>query len=159
MFQDYALFPNMNVVQNIQAGMGRNQIKKVQEYITAFQLTGLETHMPDQLSGGQKQRVAMARMLAAEPELLLLDEPFAALDSYLKWKMEQQMMDLLKDIQKPALFVSHSRDEVYRLCDTVSCINQGKMEVIEPVKEFLRIQRQKQQLSCQAVKIFAAWNW
>ena len=80
----------------------------------------------------------MARMLAAEPELLLLDEPFAALDSYLKWKMEQQMMDLLKDIQKPALFVSHSRDEVYRLCDTVSCINQGKMEVIEPVKEFFK---------------------
>ena len=73
--------------------------------------------------------------------------------------MEQQMMDLLKDIQKASpCFVSHSRDEVYRLCDTVSCINQGKMEVIEPVKEFLRIQRQKQQLSCQAVKIFAAWN-
>ena len=139
MFQDYALFPNMNVVQNIQAGMGRKpDQKKVQEYITGFQLTGLETHMPDQLSGGQKQRVAMARMLAAEPELLLLDEPFAALDSYLKWKMEQQMMDLLKDIQKPALFVSHSRDEVYRLCDTVSCINQGKMEVIEPVKEFFK---------------------
>lgn len=139
MFQDYALFPNMNVVQNIQAGMGRKpDQKKVQEYITGFHLTGLEKHMPDQLSGGQKQRVAMARMLAAEPELLLLDEPFAALDSYLKWKMEQQMMDLLKDIQKPALFVSHSRDEVYRLCDTVSCINQGKMEVIEPVKEFFK---------------------
>lgn len=139
MFQDYALFPNMNVVQNIQSGMGRKpDQKKVQEYITAFQLTGLETHMPDQLSGGQKQRVAMARMLAAEPELILLDEPFAALDSYLKWKVEQQMMDLLKDIQKPALFVSHSRDEVYRLCDTVSCINQGKMEVIEPVKEFFK---------------------
>ena len=71
MFQDYALFPTMNVVQNIQAGMGRKpDPKKVREYITGFQLGGLERHMPDQLSGGQKQRVAMARMLAAEPEVL-----------------------------------------------------------------------------------------
>ena len=139
MFQDYALFPNMNVVQNIQAGMGRKpDLKKVAEYITGFQLQGLENHMPDQLSGGQKQRVAMARMLAAEPELLLLDEPFAALDSYLKWQMEQQMRELLLKIQKPVLFVSHSRDEVYRLCDTVSCLHQGKMEVVEPVKEFFK---------------------
>ena len=80
----------------------------------------------------------MARMLAAEPEVLLLDEPFAALDSYLKWKMEQQMLELLQKVQTPVLFVSHSRDEVYRLCDTVSCIHQGRMEVIEPVKEFFR---------------------
>ena len=130
MFQDYALFPTMNVVQNIQAGMGRKpDPKKVREYITGFQLGGLEHHMPDQLSGGQKQRVAMARMLAAEPEVLLLDEPFAALDSYLKWKMEQQMLELLQKVQTPVLFVSHSR---------VSCIHQGRMEVIEPVKEFFR---------------------
>ena len=80
----------------------------------------------------------MARMLAAEPEVLLLDEPFAALESYLKWKMEQQMLELLQKVQTPVLFVSHSRDEVYRLCDTVSCIHQGRMEVIEPVKEFFR---------------------
>lgn len=139
MFQDYALFPHMDVVQNIQAGMGRKpDPQKVREYLDRFQLRGLEHHMPDQLSGGQKQRVAMARMLAAEPEILLLDEPFAALDSYLKWKMEQQMLELLQQIQKPVLFVSHSRDEVYRMCDTVSCIHQGKMEVIEPVKEFFR---------------------
>ena len=136
MFQDYALFPNMNVVQNIQAGMGRKpDQKKVQEYITGFHLTGLEKHMPDQLSGGQKQRVAMARMLAAEPELLLLDEPFAALDSYLKWKMEQQMMDLLKDIQKPALFVSHSRDEIYRFSEELLIMDQGKPVIYGETKK------------------------
>ena len=73
------------------------------------------TYAPSRRAAFDLLRVDLACMLAAEPELLLLDEPFAALDSYLKWKMEQQMMDLLKDIQKPALFVSHSRDEVYRL--------------------------------------------
>lgn len=159
MFQDYALFPNMNVVQNIQAGMGRKpDPKKVREYITGFQLGGLENHMPDQLSGGQKQRVAMARMLASEPEVLLLDEPFAALDSYLKWKMEQQMLELLQEVQKPVLFVSHSRDEVYRLCDTVSCINQGRMEVIEPVKEFSGIRRRRRRHFYPVVKISVRWK-
>ena len=138
-FQFYNLMQNLTALENVELAMQICKYpldaKKVLEEV------GLKERMnnfPAQLSGGQKQRVAMARMLAAEPELLLLDEPFAALDSYLKWKMEQQMMDLLKDIQKPALFVSHSRDEVYRLCDTVSCINQGKMEVIEPVKEFFK---------------------
>ena len=138
MFQDYALFPTMNVVQNIQAGMGRKpDPKKVREYITGFQLGGLEHHMPDQLSGGQKQRVAMARMLAAGPEVLLLDEPFAALDSYLKWKMEQQMLELLQKVQTPVLFVSHSRDEVYRLCDTVSCIHHSNDIYILRYRELL----------------------
>ena len=90
------------------------------------------------LSGGQKQRVAMARMLAAEPELILLDEPFSALDTYLKWQLEQEMYKHLKEAGKPVIFVSHNRDEVYRLCDTVSCMNRGKMEVMEPLKEFFQ---------------------
>ena len=99
---------------------------------------GLEKKIPGQLSGGQKQRVAMARMLAAEPELILLDEPFSALDTYLKWQLEQEMYKHLKEAGKPVIFVSHNRDEVYRLCDTVSCMNRGKMEVMEPLKEFFQ---------------------
>ncbi len=139
MFQDYALFPYMNVVQNIQAGMGKKPDQaKTERLIRQFQLEGLEKKIPGQLSGGQKQRVAMARMLAAEPELILLDEPFSALDTYLKWQLEQEMHAHLKAVGKPVIFVSHNRDEVYRLCDTVSCMNRGQIEVIEPLKEFFQ---------------------
>lgn len=137
MFQDYALFPNMTVEQNIKAGMGKHpEEEKVRSYINRFRLEGLEKHYPAQLSGGQKQRVAMVRMIASEPDILLLDEPFSALDSYLKWELEQEMRDMLAEVQKPVLFVSHNRDEVYRLCSMVSCIDHGKMEVIEKTKEF-----------------------
>lgn len=137
MFQEYALFPNMTTEKNIMAGMGKKpDSKKVREYMQRFHLEGLEQHYPAQLSGGQKQRVAMARMLAAEPEVLLLDEPFSALDSYLKWELEQQMKDTLQEIGKPTLLVTHNRDEAYRLCDTVGCICDGIMEDPEPAKEF-----------------------
>lgn len=139
LFQDYALFPNMTVLQNIMAGMGkRPQLSLAEEYLRKFHLEDLKNQYPSKISGGQKQRVAMARMLAAEPEVILLDEPFSALDSHLKWNIEQQMRELLGKVNKPTLFVSHNRDEVYRNCTRVGCINQGKMEVAEPVKEFFQ---------------------
>lgn len=155
MFQDYALFPHMNVVQNIEAGMGKRPDRsRTESLIRQFQLEGLEKKIPGQLSGGQKQRVAMARMLAAEPELILLDEPFSALDTYLKWQLEQEMYKHLKEAGKTVIFVSHNRDEVYRLCDTVSCMNRGKMEVMEPLKEFSRIRRRAQRQFCRAARTF-----
>lgn len=136
MFQDYALFPNMTVEKNIMAGMGKHpQAEKVEEYIRIFRLHGLEKHLPGELSGGQKQRVAMARMLAAEPEILLLDEPFSALDSYLQWEVEREMMEILEKIKKPVVFVSHNRDEVYRICDLIGVVETGKLEVIETKEE------------------------
>lgn len=139
MFQDYALFPNMTTKKNILAGMGRKpDLQKAETYIRQFHLGGFEQHYPHQLSGGQKQRVAMARMIASEPDIILLDEPFSALDSYLKWELEQQMREILKEVEKPALFVSHNRDEAYRLCQMVGCMNRGKIEGIEPVKEFFQ---------------------
>ena len=88
------------------------------------------------LSGGQRKRLALVAVLLTPCDILLLDEPFSALDSYLKWELEQEMRDMLAEVQKPVLFVSHNRDEVYRLCSMVSCIDHGKMEVIEKTKEF-----------------------
>jgi molybdate transport system ATP-binding protein len=137
MFQDYALFPNMTVRQNVMAGMGRRPDRnQVDQYLKRFRIEELSDQYPSQLSGGQKQRVAMARILAQQPEVILLDEPFSALDSYLKWELEQEMRDILSEVGKTTLFVSHNRDEVYRLCQRVSCIDYGKMERPEPVKEF-----------------------
>lgn len=139
MFQDYALFPHMTVEKNIMSGMGKKPDRElVREYIRRFQLEGLEKHYPAWLSGGQKQRTAMARMIAAEPEALLLDEPFSALDSHLRWELEGQMREILAQVGKPAILVSHNRDEAYRLCQTVGCLNKGQMEIIEPVREFFQ---------------------
>lgn len=137
MFQDYALFPNMTVEKNIMAGMGKKPEKAiVQDYIRRFRLEGLEHHLPRQLSGGQKQRVALARMMTSQPEILLLDEPLSALDSFLKWQVEEELQDLLSEIGKTVLFVSHSRDEVYHLCDRICVLEKGHMETIQEKKEF-----------------------
>lgn len=130
LFQEYALFPNMTVEENIGIQVKKSERKKrVAEYIKMFFLEGLEKKYPHMLSGGQKQRTALARMMITEPDIVLLDEPFSAVDSYLKWKLEMQIMDLFEQYQKPMLFVSHNRDEVYRLCDKMGIIHEGKMEV------------------------------
>mgnify|MGYP000347250231 CR=1 FL=1 len=139
MFQDYALFPAMNVVQNIQAGMGRKpDPKKVREYITGFQLGGLEHHMPDQLSGGQKQRVAMARMLAAEPEVLLLDEPFAAIDAKVRQELRTWLRETIDKIGITSIFVTHDQDEAIEVADEIIITNEGRVEQMgDPVEIYL----------------------
>lgn len=142
LFQEYALFPNMTVEENIALGIKEKKKgekkKKIQDYIQKFFLEGLEKKHPSSLSGGQKQRVAIARMLAAEPELILLDEPFSAVDSYLKWKLEQMLLEWLEEVQVTTLLVSHNRDEVYRLCDRMGIIHKGHMEVCGKKQEIFQ---------------------
>ncbi len=135
LFQRYALFPNMTVLQNIEAGLSRERVAlirktKRESLITRFHLYGLEHRYPRELSGGQMQRVALCRMLAAEPEAILLDEPFAALDSHLRWQLEGELKQTLGDFSGATLLVSHDRGEVYRMSQRVCVLNAG---VSEPV--------------------------
>ena len=135
LFQRYALFPNMTVLQNIDAGLSlerdaRLRKTKRESWIARFHLEGLEGRYPRELSGGQMQRVALCRMLAGEPEAILLDEPFAALDTHLRWQMEGEVRQTLAEFPGVALLVSHDRGEVYRMSGRVCVLNAG---VAEPV--------------------------
>ncbi len=129
LFQNYALFPSMTVGENIGAGVkgSREERKRrVGEMVEKFSLSGLEGRYPAQLSGGQQQRVALARIMACEPEVLLLDEPFSALDAYLKDAMEQSLFRMLEEYPGEVILVSHDRDEIYRFCDSLVIMDRGK---------------------------------
>lgn len=131
LFQSYALFPNMSVAENIicgprAKGLRQEQSKAVvQAMVSKFQLQGLEARYPRQLSGGQKQRAALARLLAVEPEVILLDEPFSALDTQLKDRLQEQLQLLLAEYGGISVLVSHDRQEIERLSDRVLFIQQG----------------------------------
>lgn len=148
LFQHYALFPNMTVAENIACGVRKHVSKgKRQTIVSAMidrlRLTGLARQKPNQLSGGQQQRVALARILVNEPDILLLDEPFSALDSYLKDQVMGELMTLIEEFQKDVVVVTHSRDEAYQLCDTIAVLDQGKLEVMGPTKDIFSQPRTK----------------
>jgi len=129
MFQNYALFPNMTVGENIQIAVRNKKNKKevTEQLLTMFRLTNRRDQYPHQLSGGEQQRVALARIMAYEPEMLMLDEPFSALDSFLKDQLQQELLELLKEYRGDILMVSHSRDELYRFCQNIAIVNKGRM--------------------------------
>ena len=129
LFQDYALFPNMTVFQNIMCGAGNK--KKTREYIQKFFLEEQENLYPAQLSGGQKQRTALARMLAQAPRLVMFDEPFSALDNYLKTQLEREVMNVMEAFDNGGIFVSHDRNEVYRLTDRIAVMENGSIVDIQ----------------------------
>lgn len=138
LFQNYALFPNMTVLENIMTGLEREKgLSKARrrdqamEYVRRLRLEGLEGRYPAQLSGGQQQRTALARILASRPALLLLDEPFSALDATLRWEMEQVVRETIRNFEGTVLLVTHNRDEVYRLSDKVAVYNAGKIDRLD----------------------------
>ncbi|MEG4405921.1 molybdate ABC transporter permease subunit [Microcoleus sp. MON2_D5] len=130
LFQNYALFPHLTVAQNIAFGLQHlsesEQKIRVKEQLISVQMSGLENRYPHKLSGGQQQRVALARAIAPSPDLLLLDEPFSALDTHLRSQLERELMQTLANYQGITLFVSHNLEEVYRVCKNLLVLAEGR---------------------------------
>lgn len=130
LFQDYALFPNMSVRGNIEAGLrgaGKKHVRRTEELLKKSGLWDVRDHMPHELSGGQKQRTALVRMLATDPGLLLLDEPFSAMDAHLREGLRLELIRTLNMYDKRVILVSHDRDEVYQMCDYLVLLDKGRV--------------------------------
>ena len=130
LFQNYALFPHLSVAQNIAFGLPKKTSplsvkQQVETQLAAMQLEGLANRYPHELSGGQQQRVALARALASQPEALLLDEPFSALDTHLRSQLEKQLISTLASYQGVTLFVTHNLEEAYRVCRDLLVLERG----------------------------------
>lgn len=126
LFQSYALFPNMTAENNIYFVC--KDMDKTRDLLKRVGLYDKKNLYPRSLSGGQRQRLAMARMLSLNPELILLDEPFSALDSSMRDEMEKFIKDLISHYDIPTILVSHNKEEVYRLCQDILIIRDGKIE-------------------------------
>ena len=129
LFQNYALFPNMTVEKNLACALrGQRNRAVVQEVIRTMRLEGLEQKRTYQLSWGQQQRVALARILVNGSELILLDEPFSALDSHLRFQLEGEIRRVVRQFGKTVLLVSHDREEAFRLAKQIAIMKQGQIE-------------------------------
>ena len=129
LFQNYALFPHMSVKQNIQLGIEKLSKEEKDEitkkYLKKLRLEGFEDRYPWQLSGGQQQRIALARALCLNPDILILDEPFSALDYHLRSNMENELCEILKDFDGNVLFVTHDISEAYRISYDIIVFDNG----------------------------------
>jgi putrescine transport system ATP-binding protein len=141
MFQNYALFPHLSVRDNIafglkRAGMPRAQINtRVAEMVALVKLAGLEKRKPDQLSGGQKQRVALARSLARRPQVLLLDEPLAALDKKLRESTQLELMELQRRLGTTFIIVTHDQEEAMTVASRIGVMDAGRLEQVATPRE------------------------
>jgi spermidine/putrescine ABC transporter ATP-binding subunit len=144
-FQNLALFPHMTVAQNVAFGLRMQQVPRddrparVREALAMVKLDGFDERLPRQLSGGQQQRVALARALVTRPMVLLLDEPFAALDRKLRLEMQAELRELTRRTGTTAVFVTHDQDEALVLSDRIAVMNRGRVEQIaDPQTIFAR---------------------
>lgn len=142
LFQDYMLFPNLTVEDNVAAGIGKEvsrleRARIVDEELARFDVAACRGRYPAQLSGGQRQRVALARMLAARPGILMLDEPFSALDSHLKGMLEQNLASLFDTFHGTILYVSHDIDEAIRFCDRIAVVDAGHIEEVDAGRDLV----------------------
>jgi sulfate/thiosulfate transport system ATP-binding protein len=135
-FQHYALFRHMSVAQNVAFGLSvrrtpkDEQRRRVEELLELVQLTGFRERYPDQLSGGQRQRVALARALAPRPKVLLLDEPFGALDARVRQELRRWLDDLHRELGVTSLLVTHDQDEALELANRVVVMHEGRVEQV-----------------------------
>jgi sulfate/thiosulfate transport system ATP-binding protein len=133
-FQHYALFRHLSVFENVAFGLrirkvARTEVKaRVRDLLRLVQLEGLERSLPSQLSGGQRQRIALARALAAEPKVLLLDEPFGALDAKVRHELRQWLRRLHDELHVTSVFVTHDQEEAFEVADRVVIMNHGQIE-------------------------------
>ena len=139
LFQNYALFPNMTVRQNILCGLRgvRDALERearLKEAMELMQIAQLADRRPAQLSGGQAQRVALARILVCRPKLLMLDEPFSALDAHLRLRLQLELKSLLSQYGRDVLLVTHSRDEAYHLCSHIGIMDAGRVLTVRGTK-------------------------
>jgi sulfate transport system ATP-binding protein len=140
-FQHYALFRHMTVRENIAFGLKVRKLSKpeirerVHELLELIQLTGYAAHYPSQLSGGQRQRVALARALAPRPKVLLLDEPFGALDAKVRDELRTWLRRLHDEVHVTSLFVTHDQQEAFEVADQVVVLNRGRVEQVGPPQE------------------------
>jgi putrescine transport system ATP-binding protein len=149
MFQSYALFPHLNVRDNIAFGlkrarMPRAEIKtRVAEMMALVKLEGLEKRKPDQLSGGQRQRVALARSLARRPQVLLLDEPLAALDKKLRESTQLELMELQRRLGMTFIIVTHDQEEAMTMADRIGVMDSGRLEQVATPRELYEAPRSR----------------